>query len=115
LLLFRRGRVFVEAGLGEHEVRRHRSLARELGVSATAVSLALQNSHRISRELRATVQRAAEASGHVPNARLAALMSEVLRGSMPTYRGTIGGNIVNASPAADSPPALLAYDAELEL
>jgi CO/xanthine dehydrogenase FAD-binding subunit len=30
-------------------------------------------------------------------------------------RGTIGGNIVNASPAADSPPALLAYDAELEL
>ena len=28
-------------------------------------------------------------------------------------RGTLGGNIVNASPAADSPPALLAYDAEL--
>jgi CO/xanthine dehydrogenase FAD-binding subunit len=30
-------------------------------------------------------------------------------------RGTLGGNIVNASPAADSPPALLAYDAELKL
>lgn len=30
-------------------------------------------------------------------------------------RGTLGGNIANASPAADSPPALLAYDAELEL
>jgi len=30
-------------------------------------------------------------------------------------RGTLGGNIVNASPAADSPPALLAYDAQLEL
>jgi CO/xanthine dehydrogenase FAD-binding subunit len=30
-------------------------------------------------------------------------------------RGTLGGNIVNASPAADSPPALLAYDAEVEL
>ena len=30
-------------------------------------------------------------------------------------RGTLGGNIINASPAADSPPALLAYDAELEL
>lgn len=30
-------------------------------------------------------------------------------------RGTIGGNIANASPAADTPPALLAYDAELEL
>lgn len=30
-------------------------------------------------------------------------------------RGTIGGNIANASPAADSPPALLVYEAELEL
>ena len=30
-------------------------------------------------------------------------------------RGTLGGNIVNGSPAADSPPALLAYDAELAL
>ena len=30
-------------------------------------------------------------------------------------RGTLGGNIVNASPAADSLPALLAYDAELVL
>jgi CO/xanthine dehydrogenase FAD-binding subunit len=30
-------------------------------------------------------------------------------------RGTLGGNIINASPAADSPPALLAYDADIEL
>jgi len=30
-------------------------------------------------------------------------------------RGTLGGNIVNASPAADTPPSLLAYGAELEL
>jgi CO/xanthine dehydrogenase FAD-binding subunit len=30
-------------------------------------------------------------------------------------RGTIAGNIANASPAADTPPALIAYDAELEL
>lgn len=30
-------------------------------------------------------------------------------------RGTLGGNIVNASPAADAPPALLTYDAEVEL
>jgi CO/xanthine dehydrogenase FAD-binding subunit len=30
-------------------------------------------------------------------------------------RGTLGGNIVNASPAADSPPALLAYDAKITL
>ena len=30
-------------------------------------------------------------------------------------RGTLGGNIANASPAADTPPALLVYDAQLEL
>src|SRR3989442_10276177 len=30
-------------------------------------------------------------------------------------RGTLGGNIANASPAADSLPALLAYDAKLTL
>jgi putative cofactor-binding repeat protein len=30
-------------------------------------------------------------------------------------RGTVGGNIANASPAADTPPSLLAYGAELEL
>jgi len=30
-------------------------------------------------------------------------------------RGTLGGNIVNASPAADTPPTLLVYDADLEL
>jgi CO/xanthine dehydrogenase FAD-binding subunit len=30
-------------------------------------------------------------------------------------RGTLAGNIANASPAADSPPALLVYDAEIEL
>jgi CO/xanthine dehydrogenase FAD-binding subunit len=30
-------------------------------------------------------------------------------------RGTLGGNIANASPAADTPPALITYDAQLEL
>lgn len=30
-------------------------------------------------------------------------------------RATIGGNLVNGSPAADSSPALLAYDAEVEM
>ena len=37
-------------------------------------------------------------------------------GSVATQnRGTLGGNIANASPAADSPPALLVYDAQIEL
>jgi CO/xanthine dehydrogenase FAD-binding subunit len=30
-------------------------------------------------------------------------------------RGTLAGNIANGSPAADSPPALLVYDADVEL
>jgi CO/xanthine dehydrogenase FAD-binding subunit len=37
-------------------------------------------------------------------------------GSIATQnRGTVGGNIANGSPAADTPPALLVYDADLEL
>lgn len=37
-------------------------------------------------------------------------------GSFATQnRGTLGGNVANASPAADTPPALLVYDAEIEL
>lgn len=59
----------------------------------------------------------------------AVLRSELLRREYPMLcdaarltggpaiqnRGTIGGNIANASPAADTPPTLLAYDAEIEL
>jgi len=41
--------------------------------------------------------------------------AEVVGGHQVRNVGTVGGNVVNASPAADSPPALLAYDAELEL
>lgn len=67
-----------------------RSLARELGVSATAVSLALKDSPRVSPALRAKVRRLAAASGHVPNARLTELMREVRQSAAPAYRATIG-------------------------
>lgn len=67
-----------------------RSIARELGVSATAVSLALQGSARVSPALRERVRQAARATGHVPNARLAELMQEVRRSAEPAYRGTLG-------------------------
>ena len=46
---------------------------------------------------------------------LLAQAASVTGGIATQNRGTLGGNIVNASPAADSPPALLVYDAELEL
>ncbi len=39
-----------------------------------------------------------------------------LTGGVQTQnRGTLAGNIMNASPAADSPPVLMVYDAQLEL
>lgn len=39
----------------------------------------------------------------------------VTGGAAIQNRGTLGGNIMNASPAADTPPVLLVYEAELEL
>ncbi|MGH7247591.1 MAG: FAD binding domain-containing protein [Pseudomonadota bacterium] len=40
----------------------------------------------------------------------------VVTGGIATQnRGTLGGNIVNECPAAGAPPALLVYDAELEM
>lgn len=41
--------------------------------------------------------------------------ASVTGGVATQNRGTLGGNIANASPAADTPPALLVYDAEIEV
>jgi CO/xanthine dehydrogenase FAD-binding subunit len=58
------------------------------------------------------IRRSAILAAEFPLMRAAA----ALTGGIATQnRGTIGGNIVNASPAADTPPALLVYDAEVEL
>jgi CO/xanthine dehydrogenase FAD-binding subunit len=46
---------------------------------------------------------------------LLALAAAWIGGIANQNRGTLAGNLANASPAADSPPALLAYDAEIEL
>jgi len=44
-----------------------------------------------------------------------ALACETIGAVQIQNRGTIGGNIVTASPAADIPPVLMAFDARLEL
>lgn len=66
-----------------------RGLARQLGVSATAVSLALKNSPRMSATLRARVHKLARETGYIPNARVAELMDEVRRSATPAYRSTL--------------------------
>ncbi|MBL9207530.1 MAG: LacI family DNA-binding transcriptional regulator [Opitutaceae bacterium] len=67
-----------------------RAMARHLGLSATAVSLALKDSTRISAEVRRRVQDLAAAHGYVPNARLSELMREVRASATPGYRATLG-------------------------
>lgn len=66
-----------------------RSIARELKVSATAVSLALKNSPRVSPDLCTKVQRLARERGYVPNARLAELMGEVRKSVTSTYHANL--------------------------
>jgi CO/xanthine dehydrogenase FAD-binding subunit len=46
---------------------------------------------------------------------LLALAAAWIGGIANQNRATLAGNLANASPAADSPPALLAYEAEIEM
>ena len=72
--------------------------ADEITIGAGCTYSALREHPIVARELPLLV-RAARWTGGIAN----------------QNRGTLGGNIVNASPAADSLPALLAYEAELVL
>jgi CO/xanthine dehydrogenase FAD-binding subunit len=58
------------------------------------------------------IQRSARLARDYP---LLAAAARETGGLATQNRGTIGGNIANASPAADTPPVLLVYDARLEL
>ena len=72
--------------------------AESVAIGAATTYTQLRNNETLAREFPLLCQAAAET------------------GAIATQnRGTIGGNIANASPAADSPPALLVYDAEIEL
>ena len=70
----------------------------EITIGAGVTYTALRSHAELARELPLLIQ-AAGWTGSIAN----------------QNRGTLGGNLVNASPAADSPPALLAYGAELSL
>lgn len=69
-----------------------------VSIGALTTYTAIRNSARLAREYPLLAAAARETGGLATQ-----------------NRGTIGGNIANASPAADTPPVLLVYDAELEL
>jgi CO/xanthine dehydrogenase FAD-binding subunit len=83
---------------GLPELRRIESTAQELIIGAGCTYTDLRNHPVVAREFPLLAQ-AASWTGSIAN----------------QNRGTLGGNIVNASPAADSLPALLVYEAELLL
>ena len=80
------------------ELRRIDAFPEELQIGAACTYTDLREHKTIAREFPLLAQ-AASWTGGIAN----------------QNRGTLGGNIVNASPAADSLPALLVYDAELIL
>jgi CO/xanthine dehydrogenase FAD-binding subunit len=80
------------------ELRRIENLADEIQIGAGCTYTDLRESQVVNREL-ALLSTAAGWTGGIAN----------------QNRGTLGGNIVNGSPAADSLPALLVYSAELVL
>jgi CO/xanthine dehydrogenase FAD-binding subunit len=80
------------------ELRRMEVVGEELRIGAGCTYTDLQINDAVNREF-TLLSSAASWTGGIAN----------------QNRGTIGGNIVNASPAADSLPALLVYGAELLL
>jgi len=80
------------------ELRRIEILPEEIRIGAGCTYTDLSEHDTVQREF-SLLARAAAWTGGIAN----------------QNRGTLGGNIVNASPAADSLPALLAYEAELIL
>jgi OHCU decarboxylase len=80
------------------ELRRIEVFAEEIQIGAACTYADIRRHDLVAREFSMLVK-AAGWTGGIAN----------------QNRGTLGGNIVNASPAADSLPALLAYDAELIL
>lgn len=98
IIQMRRGRLVPQHVLSLHRVP---------GLDAIAVDGAVTLGARVT-------HRALERSPHFQGA-LRALVegAEVIGGHQVRNVGTVGGNIVNASPAADVVPVLLALDAEV--
>lgn len=66
-----------------------RELGRRLGISHTAVSMALANHPRISEETKRRVRELAESTGYRPSALVSALMTRVKQGKPASARGEV--------------------------
>lgn len=89
------------------KIKSVRALAHELGVSHTTVSDALRNNPRVSLKTRERVQTAAQELGYRYNPLAGAIMSEIRRSSVSSYRGTIA--IVDLDGDLHRAPGAVAY------
>jgi len=86
-----------------------RSLARELGLSAATVSLALRDSPQVIAATKTRVLHAAQEAGYRTNALVSSVMTGVRRSTHNSFQGTLMA--INYSHATD--PTLLPYHREV--
>ncbi len=101
MVLFEAGRLVERKLLGIWKLQELSGIeerAADITIGALTTYTQVQRNDTLRREFPLLIQAAAETGGIATQ-----------------NRGTLGGNIVNASPAADSPPALIVYGALLEL
>jgi len=89
------------------KIKSIRVLARKLGVSHTTVSDALRNNPRVSTKTREMVQRAAKEFGYDYNPLAGAIMSEIRRSSVGSFRGVTA--VVDLESDQDRSPGAAAY------
>ncbi|KAF0096200.1 MAG: LacI family transcriptional regulator [Puniceicoccaceae bacterium 5H] len=88
-----------------------RELARTLGLSHTTVSDALRNNPRVKEETRKRVLEAAEEAGYQYNPLAGALMSEMRRSGVGTFRGVVA--VIDLEDAKQRPSTAQSYHRQL--
>ena len=88
-----------------------RALAKYLGVSHTTVSDALRDNPRVAQATRQSIQEAAKKMGYKYNPMAGAVMSEIRRSTVGTFRGTIA--VVDIDSAKSRPPAWQAFHSKM--
>src|SRR5687767_13899235 len=82
-----------------------RSLARQLGISAATVSLALRDSVHVGPATKKRIVQAARRAGYSPNPLVGSLMASVRRAS----HGSFQGALIAVNTSAEEQPTLTLY------